>query len=146
VHLCVRIISFHDATVPSGTGPPSYRGFTVTLRHTTIGRTSLDEWSVWSTDLTQHTTLKTVTHGIRTRNPSKRAAADPRLKPRGQWNWLPHNYCNDTSLFPYKVITVIQCNGNGLCPSWGASWIIVRDVMQKKVSVFRDVRTLWFNV
>jgi hypothetical protein len=26
--------------------------------------------------------------GIRTRNPSKRADADPRLRPRGQWDWL----------------------------------------------------------
>jgi hypothetical protein len=26
-------------------GPPHYRGFTITLRHTTIGRTPLDEWS-----------------------------------------------------------------------------------------------------
>jgi len=97
----------------------------------------------------QHTTLtkdtQTSSRGIRTRNPSKRAAADPRLRPRGQWNWLPHNYCNNTPIFPYKVITVIQCNGNGLCLSWGASWIIVLDVMQKKVSVFKDVRTLWFT-
>ena len=36
----------------------------------------------------QHTTLTTDTHvigWIRTRNPSKRAAADPRLGPRGRW-------------------------------------------------------------
>ena len=28
---------------PSGPGPPHYRSFTITLRHTTIGRTPLDE-------------------------------------------------------------------------------------------------------
>jgi hypothetical protein len=30
---------------PSGPGRPHYRGFTITLRHTTLGRTPLDEWS-----------------------------------------------------------------------------------------------------
>jgi hypothetical protein len=36
---------FHGATVPSGPGPPHYRGVTITLRHTTVGRTPLDEGS-----------------------------------------------------------------------------------------------------
>ena len=36
-------IFFHGATAPSGPGPPYYRGFTITLRHTTLGRTPLDE-------------------------------------------------------------------------------------------------------
>ena len=33
----------HGATAPNGLGPPHYRGFTISLRHTTLGRTSLDE-------------------------------------------------------------------------------------------------------
>jgi hypothetical protein len=33
------------ATAPSGSGPPHYRGFTITFRHATIGRTPLDDWS-----------------------------------------------------------------------------------------------------
>ena len=28
---------------PSGTGPPHYQGFTITLRHTAPGRTPLNE-------------------------------------------------------------------------------------------------------
>jgi hypothetical protein len=28
---------------PSGPGPPHYRGYTIILRHTTVGGTSLDE-------------------------------------------------------------------------------------------------------
>jgi len=36
---------FHGATVPSGPRPPPYLGFTITLRHVTLSRTSLDEWS-----------------------------------------------------------------------------------------------------
>jgi len=33
----------HVATVPSGPGPPHCRGFTITLIHTTFGRTPPDE-------------------------------------------------------------------------------------------------------
>jgi hypothetical protein len=36
-------IYIYDATVPSGPGLPACRRFTVTLRHTTVGTTSLDE-------------------------------------------------------------------------------------------------------
>jgi hypothetical protein len=44
-------IFFHGATAPSGPGPPHYRGFTITLRHTTLSRTPLDEWSARHEDL-----------------------------------------------------------------------------------------------
>jgi len=73
-----------------GQGHP-LRGFTTTLTwYTTHGETPLDEWSPRPRDLyrTTHNThgRKFVPHGrIRTRNPSKRAAADPRLRPRGRW-------------------------------------------------------------
>jgi len=33
------------ATAPTGPSSPHYRGFTIRLRHTTLGRTPLDEWS-----------------------------------------------------------------------------------------------------
>ena len=36
---------------PSGPGPPHYRGFTITLRHITLGRTPLDERSARLRDL-----------------------------------------------------------------------------------------------
>jgi hypothetical protein len=39
------------ATAPSGPGPPHYRGFTITLRHVTLGRTPLGEWSARRSDL-----------------------------------------------------------------------------------------------
>jgi hypothetical protein len=38
-------VFFHGTTTPSGPRPSHYRVFTVTLRHTTLGRTPLDEWS-----------------------------------------------------------------------------------------------------
>jgi len=66
-------------------GPgPHYRGFTVVLRHTTLGRAPLDERLARRRDIyltTQHS-QETDIHaagGIRTRNPSKRAAADHAL-------------------------------------------------------------------
>jgi hypothetical protein len=36
---------FHDAIASNGPGLPLYVSFTITLRHTTLGRTPLDEWS-----------------------------------------------------------------------------------------------------
>jgi len=84
----------HDATAPSGPGPPHYRGLTITHGHTTLGRTPLDERSSCPRDLhliTRSTHKRQVSMpsgGIRTRNPRKRAAADPRLRPRCQWGPL----------------------------------------------------------
>jgi hypothetical protein len=69
---------------PSGPRRSHYRGFTITLRHTTVGRTPLDEWATRRRDiyLTTHNTHTTF-GDIRTRNLSKPEAADPRLRPRG---------------------------------------------------------------
>jgi hypothetical protein len=143
-----------------GLGLLIFRGFAIThFRHTTLGRTPLDEWPARRRDLylTTHNTHKRQTSmplaefflslsfplihfctfksflhvtlcsillslhnkhntnihapgGILTHNPSKRAAVDPRLRPRGHWdrqtsntklNWnpfsnfgerLPHRY------------------------------------------------------
>jgi len=33
----------HGPTAPSGPVPPHYRGFTIILRHATLGRTPLEE-------------------------------------------------------------------------------------------------------
>ena len=80
--------------IPSGPRPSHYRGFVITLRHTTLGRTSLDDWSACHRDLylynTQHS-QQTDIHapgGIRTHNPSKLAATDSRLRTRGHWDRL----------------------------------------------------------
>jgi hypothetical protein len=42
---------FHSATAPSGPGPLHCRRFPITLRHATLGRTPLDEWSIGCRDL-----------------------------------------------------------------------------------------------
>jgi hypothetical protein len=56
-----------STTVPSVSEPPHYRGFTITLRHTTFGRNPLDEWSARSRDLylTIHNTVKGQTAMLR---------------------------------------------------------------------------------
>ena len=41
----------HGATTPCGPGPPHCRLFTITFRHTTLGRTPLDERSARRRDL-----------------------------------------------------------------------------------------------
>jgi hypothetical protein len=63
------------------------------IKHTTIGRTPLDEGSARRGDLylTTHNSHNRQTSmppagWIRTRNPSKRAAADPCLRMRSQWD------------------------------------------------------------
>jgi hypothetical protein len=79
-----RNFYFNSATAPSGPGTPHYWSFTITLRHTTLGRTPLDGWSARGRDLylTTHNTHKRQTSvssgGIPTRNTSKQAAADLR--------------------------------------------------------------------
>ena len=75
---------------PSVLRHPHYRGF-ITLRHTTLGKTPLDEWSARRRGLylTTHNTHETEIHvlgGIRTHNPSKPVAPDPHLRPRGHWD------------------------------------------------------------
>jgi hypothetical protein len=56
----VNVFFPHGATALSGPGPPRCRGFTITLRHTTLGRTPLDECSARRRDLylTTHNTHK----------------------------------------------------------------------------------------
>ena len=75
-------------------------GYCCTSSHsdTPLCRTPLDEGSARRRDLcpTTHNTTDRYPcpGGIRTRNPSKRAAADPRLRPRGHWDrhWNMHKH------------------------------------------------------
>jgi hypothetical protein len=39
----VHVFFFYGATTPGGPGLPQYRGFTITLRHTTLSMTPPDE-------------------------------------------------------------------------------------------------------
>ena len=84
------------------------RGFAVTaIGHTTLGRTSPDEWSALRIDLylITHNTHKRQT-SIRTRNPSKRVAADPRRRPRGQWDRRSNIWNLKINLLPHTEHSV----------------------------------------
>ena len=56
---------------PSGPDFPHYRGFTITLRHTTVDRTPLGEWSARCRD------LYLTTHNIHKRHPYPRRDSNP---------------------------------------------------------------------
>jgi hypothetical protein len=76
------------ATVANKPEPP-HRVFTITFRHITLGRAPLDEWSARRRDLhlTTHNNHKRRTSvplaRLKHPHPSKREAADQRLRPRG---------------------------------------------------------------
>jgi hypothetical protein len=81
----------------SGPGPPHYRGFTITLRHTpqSVGLLWTSdqpdaETSTWQQKHSQETDIH-FRVGIRTRDTSKRSAADPLLRPRSHWEII-YNY------------------------------------------------------
>jgi hypothetical protein len=98
----VKTVLWPDS--PRGPRPPNYRGFIITIRHNKLGWTPLDEWSACRRDvyLTTHHSEEGDVHapgGIRTRNPSKWTAADPR--PR------PYSYCDRRSFEDTSVTTCI---------------------------------------
>ena len=53
---CLFSIFFYSAASSSRQRRPHYRGFTITLRHATLGRSPLDEWSA------RHRYLYLITH------------------------------------------------------------------------------------
>ena len=81
-----------DATAPNGPGTSHYGGFTMKLRRPTLGRTFLHKLSACRRDLylttrnlhKQQTSIPLA--GFEPRSSSKRAAADPLLRPRGHCN------------------------------------------------------------
>jgi len=80
----------------------------ITLRHTTLGSGRV----LRSThrplpDNTQHS-QQTDIHAlsrIRTHNPSKRAAADPRLRPRGDWDWPLNGFTKENFMAASTVVS-----------------------------------------
>ena len=74
---------FHDATSHSRPGYPHYRGFSITLRHTTISMTPLDGWSARRRDLylTTHNTHNRQTSSMRDSNPQSQHASGCRRMP-----------------------------------------------------------------
>ena len=71
---------FYGATVPSGPGPPHYRRSTITLKHTTLGRTPPGEWSAWRRG------LYVTTHNAHKRQTFKPLAGFEPAIPAGEWS------------------------------------------------------------
>jgi len=98
---------FHGATTPTGPGPSHCSGFKNTHGHTILVNTPLEKWSARRRDLylTTHNTPKKKdirdSGGIRTRNPRKREAADPQLRPRGHRG----NYKRQVKQTLYRPVT-----------------------------------------
>jgi hypothetical protein len=90
------------------------------LRHTTVGRTPLDERPARRRDLylTSHTTHKRQTSippdGIRTHDPSKRAAEDPRRRPNGHWDRHIYIYIYIYMRKEHWVFGIDICSTRGL--------------------------------
>jgi len=89
------VFSPHGVLAPSGPGPPRYRGFPMTVRHSTLGRTPLDEWSARRRDLypTTHTYKRQTSLpwvGFELAIACKRAATDLSLRPRGDRSGKVH--------------------------------------------------------
>ena len=81
-------------------------------RHTTFGKTPLDQWSARRRGFyltTQNTPKRHPCPGeIRTRNPSNETAAHPRLRPRGHRDRLSDNLATYTVAPMYNVRTIKQ--------------------------------------
>jgi hypothetical protein len=85
---------FYGSTALYGPGPGPPRFVEASRSHSdtphSVGLLWTSDQPVAETSTWQHTTLTTDRHTcprrIRTRNPSKRAAADRRLRPRGHWD------------------------------------------------------------
>ena len=107
-HTIPAIALFYGTTTLQWARPHHCRDFTITSRHppthTHTHRHSVEllwtsDQPVAETSTWQHTTPTRERHpcpcGIRTRSLSKRAVADPRLRPRGEWDRLvAHNVCH----------------------------------------------------
>jgi len=99
---------------------PHCWGFKMTLRHTILGRTHLDEWSARrrSLYLTTHNIYDTGVYyngGIQNRNSNKRAAEDLRLRPRGNWDRRPYGFAFIKWRFLCMCLCVYVCVCSSTC-------------------------------
>jgi len=115
----IILINFfpHGATVPSGPGPPHYRDFTITRRHTTLGRTPLDELSARYRELylITHITHKRqmYMHPVRFEPtiPASERAQTHRLRRRGH---MDRNYSKLLTIIPHPVLTFLYSISHSL--------------------------------
>jgi hypothetical protein len=115
---------FHGVTAPSGPVHPHYRRYTITQAHhnryDSSGRV-ISPIQRPLPDNTQHSkdTDIRAPGGIRTHNPRRREAADPSLRPCGQWDrpvFYIVLYISKSDIAAVDVIIYI-------CPFWIVTYI-----------------------
>ena len=86
----INVFFFMAQRPPGGPGPPHYRGFTITLRHMTLGWTPLDEWSTRhrETSAWRNTTLTTDRYSCPQRHSQQANSRRPTLQTRGRCDRL----------------------------------------------------------
>ena len=111
-HLSVRIshpvsasVFFYRGTAaPSGPSPPHYQRFTITLRHTTLGRTPLGKWSA------RRRNLYVTTHNTHMRQTDIHAPEE--FAPTISTSERPQNHDSDRAAtgisHPYFIIWIIS--------------------------------------
>ena len=98
---------------PTGPGPPQYRCFTITFRHTTLGKTPLDELSARRRDLylTKHNTHKRQTSmspaGFEPAIPTSKQPHVHALRPRGQWDLPQTSISTNTRTSKGRSLSVL---------------------------------------
>jgi hypothetical protein len=101
---------FDRATAHSGPGPPHYWGFTITFRHTSLGRAPLDESSArWEIPNWHHTTL------TQHRYPCPLSGFEPAIPKTDR----PHNHPWDKG-------------ATGICAEY--LWVVSNDFITRSVS------------
>jgi hypothetical protein len=70
-YLRLSTLFYRGATTPQWAKAPHYQGFTITLRHTSLGRTSPDEWSA------RRRGLYLTTHNTHNKHPCPRWDSNP---------------------------------------------------------------------
>jgi len=123
----------YDATPPSPPGSPYNQGFTVTLRHTPLGNTPLDEWSA------QNTALYLTTHNTNKRQISMPPAGFERATPASERpetraldraaTWSAYIISN---IYIYMPLTQVKTNCDP-CMLWNDRRVIIDYWKQKKL-------------
>jgi len=100
-HHTVPPPSSPGSTAPCGPGPPQFRGFTITVTHTTLGRTPLDEWSA------RRRNLYLATYNAHRRRTSTRPAGfEPEISARER----PQTHARPLGLaFPDTLLIQFPC-------------------------------------
>jgi hypothetical protein len=130
----LAVISFFFWLNSLGEPRPHCWDIEITLRHSTrrvIGpqqRTLLD-----NTQHSQETDINTPSW-IRTLNPSKQAAADPRLRPHGHWDRHSH-----ATTLPYTCLTQAVKRSSLNNENWSTS-----EVTSRTSWIWRAVMTGWY--